>query len=179
MNVERDVRDVPVRARRVASVSGALLAVCVSALAACGPKPPPPHVVEVPLDQFNSGGPAPAPVDGTPRVAEVPVETVSGTATASTGARPAPLPTPAPQSTATLTGPECTQLLNKGAVLYGVSHGMSTAKATKGVANLRRTAQADPSYAMIATSCTTQHTKPQLECAMKTSSLDAWKGCLE
>jgi hypothetical protein len=166
---------------------GAACGVALVACAACGPKPPPPHVTEVPIDQFQPTGPGPdLPASATAIANEPAVEAVVSS-NAPSGNRPAPLttsppPGPAPDAVPAgqrLSPQECTGLLDKGAILYGRSKGMPAGKAARALATLRTQADADPTYAKVHSGCAGHVQKPQYQCAVKTTSLDEWKACLE
>jgi hypothetical protein len=167
--------------------TGALLAcgATLSWLVACAPKGPPPRAAEVPIDQFQATGPAPAGPEAPAGPTEAVVEPA---AVATPGARPAPLPTPAAAAPGAgaplppaerLSAAECSKLIDKGAVLFGVSKGMSAAKASKAVARLRNDARADATYAHVKGSCADHTTKGAFACGMKAPEFDDWKACVE
>jgi hypothetical protein len=173
--------------RRVASSVAFTLGVgvatvaLVGAVAACGPKPPPPHVVEVPIDQFDNG--QRPPVDaGSPAEPVAAVAVTSETTTG--GTRPSALATsPSPTSSVPpgqrLTTLECDKLLDKGAIQYGISKSVSVARAMRSIPQLRTQAQSDMTYAKVSSACTTEVSKSQYSCGMKSTNFDKWKACFE
>jgi hypothetical protein len=56
---------------------------------------------------------------------------------------------------------------------------MPAGKAARALATLRTQADADPTYAKVHSGCATHVQKPQYQCAVKSTSLDEWKACLE
>jgi len=158
-----------------------LAGVCaVVAAVACGPKPPPPHILEVPIDQFDNGGPRQV-ADGGASVAEAVVATTSEPVAA--GSRPSALATQAPAASGPppgqrLTAVECDKMLDKGAIQFGISKSMSVAKAMRSIPALRTQAQSDSTFAQVTSSCTQQNSKTQYACAMKSTTFDKWKTCL-
>ncbi|MGO8992134.1 MAG: hypothetical protein ACLQVI_02315 [Polyangiaceae bacterium] len=163
------------RSRMPACLVGAC---AVIAVVACGPKPPPPHIVEVPIDQFDTGPRAAATVAVEPT--QVAVVTEPGAPrtrpTALTTGPAAPSGPPAGQR---LTAAECDKMLDKGAIQYGISKQVPVAKAMRMIPQLRTQAQADPTFAEVTSSCVKQNTKTQYTCAMRSPSFDKWKACFE
>lgn len=161
----------------------------------CGPKGPPPHVTEVPLAEFVPGddpnardaGAAGA-GSGTSAAEAAPSE---GPATTTKGhAAPTPLPADPNASAAPpsggrqrpppgqrLTARECRALVERCAVLTGVSKGMSMSQAMKNAPRLR--AEGDQYCTAFQSSCPEYNSKSQMQCAMPSTTLDAFKACLQ
>ena len=167
--------------RPLATVVWLAAGVTLAALA-CGPKPPPPHIVEVPIDQFDNGVPRPAPTaapEATVAVAETPAPSGGN------GTRPSALATQAPASTSGvpagqhLSAADCDKVLDKGAIQYGVSKGTSVTRAMRSIPQLRTQAQADSTFAAVTSGCTKDYSKTQFSCGMKATSFDKWKACME
>jgi hypothetical protein len=179
--------------------------VLVAGVFGCGASKPPPHVVEVPIDQFSAAaGPAPADAPGaTPENPAVEPAATSTAPGAAGGAAPTPLPgnsnsTPTasgpppalppfpapgtharPAKAARLNSVDCARLSDRYFIVAGISQGLTTSQATKASPGMRTTAQEDPAFAAGETSCISQSSRKQYVCAMKSTTPDAWKACLE
>jgi hypothetical protein len=166
--------------------------------AACAAKLPPRHVTEVPIAEFQPGPDPTAPDGGatgapgtTPATEAAPSEAAPAAAgAAAKGHAPTPLPgnegasaapasggRPRPPPGQRLTARECKALVDKCAVLTGVSQGMNVGQATKSLPKLR--AQSDSTCGSLQSSCVEYNSKSQAQCAMPTMNLDAFKACLE
>jgi hypothetical protein len=170
------------------------------AMSACAHKPPT-HITEVPIDQFQGatgpalvtgdpgGGPpevaAPEPVSSAAPAGSAPQPLPTNTApTPTAGAAPLP-PYPAPGAHAKpakalrLTAADCARLSDRYFLVLGTGQGLTVAQATKAAPGVKAQAQADPNFAAGEASCVSQNSRKQYACAMKTTTADAWKACLE
>jgi len=167
--------------------------------AACAHKPPT-HIVEVPIDQFQ-GATGPALVTGDPGGGTTEVAAPEPASSAApSGSAPQPLPTnsappagvaaplppfPAPGAHAKpakalrLTAADCARLSDRYFLVSGMGQGLTVAQATKAAPGVKAQAEADPNYAAGEGSCVSQNSRKQYACAMKTTTADAWKACLE
>jgi hypothetical protein len=168
-------------------------------LAACASKPPM-HITEVPIDQFQ-GATGPALVTGDPGGGTTEVAAAEPpSAPPPSGSAPQPLPTnnapptsvsaplppfpPAgthtkPAKAMRLTAADCARLSDRYFLVFGMGQGLTVAQATKAAPGVKAQAEADPNYAAGEVSCVTQLSRKNYACAMKSTSADAWKSCLE
>ena len=167
---------------------------------ACGPGRPPPHVVEVPIDQFSgAGGPAVVHDTSAPTTAvEAAPEPAGGGSTPSPSPSPSPLPTndtatgAAPGPAVPTFGPhtkpprgqrllaaDCGRLMDKYIQLVAVGQGLSPVQATKAVPAMKAQVQNDPNYAIAQSECVDQTSRKQYACGMKATTVDAWKACVQ
>ncbi len=162
---------------------------------ACGARQPPPHVTEVPIADFVAADDPNVPDSGAAGAASAtpPAEAnpTEGTATTTKGhGAPTPLPSDPGASAGASAGGrqrpppgqrlaarECRALVERCAVLTGVSRGMSMTQAMKAAPKLR--AQGDSYCSSLQSSCQEYNSKSQAQCAMPTTNLDAFKACLQ
>jgi hypothetical protein len=191
------MRDACMRVLRVAVV-----AACAGLPVACTPKGPPPRPVEIPIDNSPPSGTimivpsdssASVEVAGVPQaggarptpVAVGPAPTDPSAPTGSPTSQPVP-PFPAPGPTHAplpkaqrLTPAECIRVMDKYVGIIAVSQGVAADQVKAVVPVLKQTVAADPNFGATQTACLTQTSKKQYACAMKSTSVDAWKACLE
>jgi len=173
--------------------------VCVTAsssAAACASAGPPRRAAEVPIDQFpTEKGPA---NPGDPANPAEPAPAEPGSPAGATGAQAAPTPLPtsdAPASATSgdtggaaharppagqrLTAGDCSRLTDRYVALVGASQGLKPAAVTKAMPQLRTQAQNEPFYASVQTTCVDRNSRKQYQCAIKATTTDAWKACLQ
>jgi hypothetical protein len=170
------------------------VAACLAMSTACGPSGPPPHVAEVPIEQFSTGpGAPPSSPSSAPAVDVATTDSAPSAPSTGSSTSPTPLPTndtPAPSTTPAtpharpprgqrLTAGECSRIMDRYIVLVGMGQGLTAAQAAKAIPTMKAAVASDPSYAGAQSSCLEQNSKKQYQCALKASSLDAWKACLE
>lgn len=189
-------------------IHGARLALGLISIAAplasvaCGPAKAPPHVVEVPIDQFaGAAGPAPvgdpvnpgAPPSNVEAVSEPSASNAAPAATSpmplpsndsATGAAPGPaVPTfgthAKPVRALRLTAADCSRVMDKYIQLVAMGQGLTAAQAFKAVPSMKAQVQNDPNYASAQSTCVDSTSRKQYQCAMKAGTVDAWKVCVQ
>jgi len=164
---------------------------------ACGHSGPPPRPAEVPIDTAPPSGTFIVPAGETTTSTEIPVSTgatpggPTPTAVTTTPSAADPGPT-APPAGATppvkkapvpkaqrLTAADCSKLMDKYVGLVAISQGVAPDQVKNVLPMMKQQVASDPNYTAAQTSCIAENSKKQFACAMKTTTVDAWKACLE
>jgi hypothetical protein len=128
---------------------------------------------EIPIAPVaNPGGNMPTPVLVTPPTTEPPLPaTVSPIATT---AKKAPVP-----KAQRLNAADCIKLMDKYVGLIAIGQGVSPDQVKNVLPMMKQQVASDPNYQNAQTACIAENSKKQYACAMKTTTVDAWKACLE